>query len=332
MRIVITDCDHGFFEPERDVIQEAGHQLSVEECKTPEDVLRTAQDADAMICQYAPITREVLAGLPGCRVVGRYGVGVDNVDVEAATEFGIQVVNVPDFCVEEVADHTMALILSVSRRVAFLDRCLKREPEKFMRNWNGRLSLLGDVGRAASQTIGLVGFGRIGEAVAKRALGFGYAIVAADPDVPDHVMSQYGAERLDLSRLLQTADFVSLHVPLTEKTRDLIGFDELRSMRSDAYIVNTARGGLIRESALVQALREKWIAGAALDVLEQEPFSPDHPFLDMDNVLLTPHVAFYSRESILHLKETIAHYTVNAVTGEGAYALVNSTVEARLNK
>jgi len=326
VKIVITDCDHGFFTPEKSVIEGAGHSLKIYECRHPEEVLEVAQDAEALICQFLPVTRSLLGSLPRCQVVGRYGVGVDNVDLEAATALGIKVVHVPDFCSEEVADHTMGLILALTRRIAVTDALWKRDPVAFKERWGQRLELLQGVHCLSDLTLGIIGLGRIGQGVVRRAQGFGFRVVAHDPFVSQQQMEEWGVEECSQEQLLETADVVTLHVPLTKETDHLIGEQQLRLMKRTAYLVNTSRGALIDEAALVRALREGWIAGAALDVTATEPLPPSHPLLSMDNVILSPHVAFFSETAILQVKERVAQYVVNALSGYGNYALANPAV------
>lgn len=323
MKIVIVDCDHDFFTPEETVVETAGYSLKVCQCKGNEEVLKIAYDAHAIICQFLPITQTLLASLPKCRVIGRYGVGVDNVDLDAASVLGIKVVNVPDFCSEEVADHTMALILALARKINRISVLWKRHPESFGERWGQRLELLRGVRCMSELTLGIIGLGRIGQGVARRAQGFGLRVVAHDPNVSGKQMKKCGAKENSREELLKTADVVTLHLPLSKETYRIIGEEQLRLMTPTSYLINTSRGGLIDEPALVRALREGWIAGAALDVTITEPLPASHPLLSMDNVILTPHVAFYSETAILKLKTQIAQYVVNALSECGEYPLAN---------
>ena len=327
MKIVLTDCDHGYTTPEETVIRAAGHDLQIALCSTTEEVYGVAHDAHAIICQYVPITSELLASLPLCRVVGRYGVGVDNVDVAAATRLGIKVVHTPYFCFQEVAGHTMALILALSRQIVQLNQSLKQDPRRFVDDWNKRTKLLENAERPAKQTIGIVGFGKVGRTVAQWARDMGYKVVAWDSYVPEEVIAAQGIKKCSLEEILRTVDFLSLHLPTTSDTRGLIGAPQLGLMKSSAYLINTSRGTLVDEKALLLALEEGRLAGAALDVLDSEPFPADHPFLKMENVILTPHVAYYSRTSIDDLKVKIAQYVVNALSGSGEYYIANPEVQ-----
>jgi D-3-phosphoglycerate dehydrogenase / 2-oxoglutarate reductase len=312
--VVITDCDHDTIDPERSVLD--GHDVELRrlQCRTPEEVAAQAGDADVLINQYVPITAEVLDALPRCRLVVRYGVGVDNVDVEAAAARGVWVANVPDYGRDEVADHTLALALSVLRGVVVLDRAVHAE------SWD--LEAARPLRRLSTLTWGVVGCGAIGTAVAGRAAGLGMRVLGYDvaevrPDPP--------IERVPLEELLSGSDLVSLHAALTRNSHHLLGADALARMRPSAWLVNTARGGLVDSAALLAALEGGALAGAALDVLETEP--PDdlgwrlarHP-----RVVATPHAAWYSEEAFHTLKTEVAKEAVRVLEGGKPRSPVNS--------
>ncbi|MCZ7393730.1 MAG: C-terminal binding protein [Candidatus Methanoperedens sp.] len=326
MKISITDCDHGFFDPEKKVIEGAGHILNILQCKTPEEVVRAAHDADAIICQYAPINKDVLQSMPKCRVVGRYGVGLDNIDIEAATDLGIKIVHTPYFCFQEVADHTMGLILALARQIVSMNNLIKSNRGKSGMNYGNMLSYMKNVERPTKQIIGIIGFGKAGKEIAKRAMSFGFKVIAFDPYIPPEIFAAHGVCKVSLEELVRKSDIVTLHAPLTDETRGMIDKTVLAQMKPTAYLVNTARGAIVNETALIEALENNYIAGAALDVTEKEPISNNHPFLRMDNVLLTPHISFYSNTSIQDMKTKVAQYTVNALRGQGEYALANPKV------
>jgi D-3-phosphoglycerate dehydrogenase / 2-oxoglutarate reductase len=299
--ILITDCDHPSIDVERDILSAAGWTVTLARCQTAADVVAAGEDATALIVQYAPITGAVLRALPGVRAVGRYGVGLDTVDTVAAAELGVAVRNVPDYCVDEVADHALGLILALTRGIVALDRGVQQG------TWDFRLA--GRVRRASSQRLGIVGLGRIGSALAQRALAIGYDVVGCDPRGPGLT----GLTMTDLPTLLATSDIVSVHAPLNESTRHLIDADALGRMRPTAVLVNTSRGGLVDGRALAAALRDGLIAGAALDVLEREPIAPDDPLIGMSNVILTPHAAFYSEESLVEMKRKVCERVLEAL-------------------
>jgi D-3-phosphoglycerate dehydrogenase len=283
-------------------------------CRTPEEVAAQAGEADVLINQYVPITAEALDALPRCRLVVRYGVGVDNVDVEAAAARGVWVANVPDYGRDEVADHTLALALAVLRGVVALDRSVREG------SWD--LEAARPLRRLATLTYGVVGCGAIGTAVAGRAAGLGMRVLGYD--VPQ-VRSAPPIERAPLEELLSSSDLVSLHAALTPDTHQLIGAGALGRMRPSAFLVNTARGGLVDTAALLAALDAGELAGAALDVLETEP--PDdlgwrlarHP-----RVVVTPHAAWYSEEAFLTLKTEVAREALRVLEGGRPRSPVNN--------
>jgi len=286
--------------------------------KTDEDVRSAGADADAILSCYVPITRRCIEGLERCVVITRYGIGVDNIDVEAATDHGIIVSNVPDFCIDEVADTAMAMILALERGIVVLDRNVKSG--KWSRAGAGPFHSL------RKQVLGLVGFGNIARAVALRAASFGFRLVAHDPYVKREDVNCFPVSLLSLEDVLRQADIVSLHTPLTRETRHLIGEKELRTMKPTAYLVNTSRGGVVDQTALYRALAEGWIAGAALDVFEKEPLAPDHPLTRLPNVVLTPHFASYTDEAFEQLRRKVAQNTIDALCGRVPRYVVNPAV------
>ena len=312
--VVITDCDHGDVDPERAVLDGHDVELRVLACRTPEEVAAQAGGADVLINQYVPITAAVLDALPRCRLVVRYGVGVDNVDLEAATERGVWVANVPDYGRDEVADHTLALAMALLRGVVALDRSVRDG------TWD--LDPARPLRRLATLTWGVVGCGAIGTGVARRAAGLGMRVLGYD--LPT-VRSEAPIERVPLEELLEAADLVSLHAALTPDTHHLVGGAALARMRPTAHLVNTARGGLVEEAALLAALDAGALAGAALDVLEHEP--PDelgwrlarHP-----RVVATPHAAWYSEEAFHTLKSEVAREALRVLGGGAPRSPVNT--------
>ena len=311
--VVITDCDHDNVDPERAVLDGHDVELRVLQCRTPKEVADQAGDADVLINQYVPITAAVLDALARCRLVVRYGVGVDNVDVEAATARGVWVANVPDYGRDEVADHTLALALTVLRGVVVLDRSVREG------RWD--LEAARPLRRLATLTYGVIGCGAIGSAVARRAAGLGMRVLGYDVE---GVASDPPIQRVPLEELLASADLVSLHAALTPDSHHLIDADALARMRPSAFLVNTARGGLVDAAALLAALDAGALAGAALDVLEGEP--PDelgwrlarHP-----RVVATPHAAWYSEEAFHTLKTEVAREALQVLEGGRPRSPVN---------
>lgn len=313
--VVITDCDHDNIDPERRVFAEAGFDVRLAACKTSADVVEQARGADAIINQYAPIDETALDGLERCRVVVRYGVGVDTVDVPAASRRGIWVANVPDYGTEEVSDHALALLLGLLRGTARLDRAVRRGEWEY--------SVVRPLRRLRDLTVGVIGCGRIGSAFARKVGCLGVGVLVHDPaGVPDTLVRD-GARPVGLDELLESSDAVSLHLPLNEGTRHLIGDEELRRMKPGAYLVNTARGGLVDAAALLRALVEGEIAGAGLDVLEVEPPGKGDALVSHDRVIVTPHAAWYSEESYEALKSEAAREVVRVLSGERPRSPVN---------
>lgn len=294
---------------EREMLGKIGCQVTQGLGKTSADIIRTAREADALIGSGQPINREVFEDLKKLRVVALIGVGFDTVDVKAATDNGVLITNVPDILTDPVADHALALILSLIRRVPQADNMVKRGAwESNMPKWAGY------VPRLRGLTAGIVGFGRTGRAVATRLRAFGLDILAYDPYTkPEMTLGTRFA--CSLEELLRLSDIVTLHVFLSEETKHLIGEGELRNMKKTAFIVNTSRGAVVDEKKLCQALAEGWIAGAALDVMEEEPPKRDNPLFRLENVIVTPHVAYYTYESVLEQRRRTAEEVARALQG-----------------
>jgi len=304
-RVVITDCDHDTIEPETRVFADAGYELSRAQCESSAEVVEAARDADGIITQYAPIDAAALAGLERCRIVVRYGVGVETVDLDAATERGIWVANVPDYGTEEVADHALALLLALLRGVGRLDRAVRAGEWEY--------SVVRPLRRLSGLTVGIVGLGRIGSALARRVRGLGIAVVGHDPAGVPEPLEALGVREAGLAELLSRADAVSLHVPVSPATHHLVDAAALAAMRPGAVLVNTSRGALVDGAALLAALDAGQIAGAALDVLESEPPAPGDPLVGHERVLVTPHAAWYSEESYEALKVGAAREVVRTL-------------------
>jgi len=321
-KVVITDCDHPSVEIEKKILNGIDFEFLLAHCNTEDEVIKEAQDADGIINQYAPITRRVIESLKRCKIIARYGVGVDNIDVEAATEHGIIVANVPDYCVDEVSTHTIALILACARGITLLDNKIRE------RKWD--FTLAKPLFRTKGKTLGLFGLGRIARAVAQKASGFGFKIIAYDPYVSK---VNDGIELVEFSKLLSNSDFISIHSPLTDETRYLFGENKLQAMKKTAYLINTSRGPVINEKDLYIALREKWIAGAALDVMEKEPPDWESLLPKLDNLIITPHISFYSEESYVELKTKTAEAVLSVLKGGLPRAMVNpQAVDKKVRK
>jgi D-3-phosphoglycerate dehydrogenase len=313
---VITDCDHATVDPERRVLDEAGIALRLEHCRTSEDVARAATDADGLLVQYARVDDDALAALPRLRVVVRYGVGVDTIDVEAAARRGVWVCNVPDYGTQEVSDHALALLLSLARGVARQDREVRGG------RWD--VNAVRPLRRISTLTLGVVGLGRIGAALARKAQAVGFSVVGHDPrGLPDE-LRELGVREAGLDELWGSVDAVSLHLPLTPESRHLLGERSLERLRPGALVVNTSRGGLVDAAALLRALEDGRVGGAGLDVLEHEPPGEDERALVVhERVVVTPHSAWYSEESELAMKTDAASEVARVLGGEAPRSPVN---------
>ena len=318
-KVLITDHVWPSTDPERAVLEAGGGSVVVAPDGEEATLIELARDADAIMTCFAQVTENVVRAAEQCIVIGRFGVGVDNIAVNTATELGIAVTYVPDYCVDEVSDHVMALLHAWNRRIALFDRSVKEH------GW-GSQPLTMRMMRLRGKTIGIVGFGRIGQAVAAKARAFGLNILAADPVVPAETVEDMGGRLVDLPALLAESDFVSLHTPLTEATRNLIDREELAMMKPDAFLINAARGPLVDEVALYEALTGNIIAGAGLDVMVDNTPSQDHPLLSLENIIVSPHVAFFSQESTLELEQRAAAEVVSVIHGRMPDNLVNSDV------
>jgi D-3-phosphoglycerate dehydrogenase len=317
-KVVSTDALR--FPPtvEPGILAEVGAELVAVQCKNQDDVIALTRDADGVLASLTPMTRPVIETWTRMKVIARYGIGVDSVDLQAATDHGVYVTNVPDFCYDEVSDTAISLILAVARKVVAMHQLVKQ------RIYNRGLAY--PIYKLRGKTLGLVAFGRIAQAVARKAVPFGLKILAYDPYAKPEVFGDFPVEFVGLEDLLKRSDIVSLHTPLTSETRRMIGQKQFQMMKPTAFFINTARGSVVDQQALTKALTEKWIAGAGLDVLEKEPPDPNDPILDLDNVVFTPHYASYSEEAYQEVREKAARQIVQALRGEVPTCLVNREV------
>ncbi|WP_117194749.1 C-terminal binding protein [Rhizobium terrae] len=298
MKIIKTD---GMLtvEPEQLAYLEGLGAEFVEKTLLTEDALiAEAADADALMVLREPITTRVLAELKNLKVIGRFGVGLDSIDVEACTRAGVQVTYVPDSNIDEVSTHALALILSLARKLKTFDSAVRKGRWRAMEDGAG-------ITRPSGQVLGLIGFGQIGRLTAGKAKAFGYEIIAYDPHMPAERISAAGARPVSLDELFGAADFVSLHVPATPETRNIISAEALRKMKKGAFVINVSRGGLVDETALAEAITSGRIAGAGIDTFEKEPPSPDNPLLALDQVIVSPHAAHYSTQSYAEVRSKV---------------------------
>jgi len=319
MKVVVTDFTFPTLDVEESILRPAGFEIESGQCKTAESLIPLVARADAVITQFAPINSDVIAAMSRARVIVRYGIGVDNVDLDAARARGIPVCNVPDYCIDEVADHTLAFILATTRQV--VTNCLRvRAGKPGLATPLDRMLALRDL------TVGVVGFGRIGREVAARLQAFKCRVFVHDPAITPAVIKSHGYEPVELSHLFQESDLITLHCPSTAQTRGMIDREALVSMRPGVILINVARGDLVDSLALTEALRQGHVAAAALDVFAPEPIPADHPILAMDNVIVAPHIASASVRAVHKLRQTAARLALSALRDEPLDNVVNGVM------
>ncbi len=315
MKIIITDCDHANLNEEIEVFNKYGFEYELLQCKTEQDLIDNCKNAEVFLNQYAPFTKKVFEALPNLKHIVRYGVGVNNIDLDAATQHGVIISNVPDYGTNEVADQAVALMMALVRKIVEVVNYTKTT------DWDYKVAI--PIYRLQEQTVGIVGLGRIGGAFAERMSGFGVKIIACDPiyNIGDEVK---GAQIVDFKTLVETSDIVSIHTPLTKQTADMFDLNTMKMMKKSAYLINVSRGGIINEDDLYTALTEKIIAGAGIDVVLSEPMKPGAKLFSLDNFLITPHIAWYSQKSALELKTKAAEEACRFASGEKTIYAVNS--------
>jgi len=315
-KVFVTDYTFPSLDLEKALLEPTGCQFIAAQCKTPAELIPLVGDADYIITQFAPLNAAVIAAMNRARVIARYGIGVDNIDLEAARQRRIPVCNVPDYCIDEVADHTLALILATSRAVVLHWNHVKAGhwtlPVPFDAMW-----------ALKDSTIGVVGFGRIGREVVKRLLAFNCKPLVHDPFLSPDKIQATGCVPARLDELLRAADLITLHVPSTAATRQMINRATLKKMRAGVMLVNVSRGTLVDTGALIDALESGHVRAAALDVIDPEPIPPDHPLLRMNNVIITPHAASVSLRAVRTLRESVAKTVLCAIRGEPLPNVVN---------
>lgn len=325
MKVVITDYWYENLDQERQVLSSLEDvELQAYHCKEEKKLCELVADADAVIVQFAPITAKVIEHMRRCKLIVRYAIGVDNIDLDAATAQGIYVANVPDYCIDEVSDHAIALLLALAKKLVPLSNSIAAG------KWDYRVSK--PLYRIRGRRLGLVGFGRIPCMVAEKMRGFGVEIQCYDPYIDPAVARQHHVKLVFFEELLETSDYISIHCPLTKQTYHMFDEAAFRKMKPESLLINTARGAVVEEKALIRALKEGWIGGAGIDVSEREPMDRDSPLLEMENVILTPHNAWYSEEAIASLQRKVAEEVVRVLSGEKPANLVNKGVLKQENK
>jgi len=308
--IAITDSPFPSLEPAKKALRRLDPEYRMAKSAAAGDILAVARDADAVLVTYASLPGDLLRQLKSCKAIGRFGLGVDNIDLATAKELGIAVNYVPDYCLREVSDHAMALLLVLARKVVFSNALVQ----------SGRWEVppIVPLRRLEGQVLGLIGFGHIPRALAPRAKAFGLKVIAHDPYVTPAVLAAAGVRGVSFDDLLAGSDFISVHAPLLPTTRGLINAAAFAKMKDGAFLINTARGPLVDETALIAALDAKKLGGAALDVMTAEPPTKDSPLFHRDNVILTPHTAFYSVEALEELQIKCASDVARVLSGEKA--------------
>ncbi|MFN8007747.1 MAG: C-terminal binding protein [Terriglobia bacterium] len=308
-KVVVTDHTFPSLDVQRGIVQSSGFQFSeaVPPCKTEADLIGRCGDAVALLVQWAPITRKVMEALPKVKCVVRYGVGVDNIDLAAARSLGVTVVNVPDYCLDEVSNHALAMICSLCRRIP--------QDHSQIQSGGWGIGHLRPIPAFTEITLGLVGFGAIARKVAEKAKVFGFQIIASDPYAPIAEFSRRGVERVDQTALLSRSEVISLHCPLLSETRQMINQETIALMKPGVIFVNTARGALVKEQDLIEGLQTRKIGAAGLDVFEKEPLPADSPLRSLSNVILTSHAASVSEKAVHSLQVKAAESACEFLKG-----------------
>ncbi|MBV8894387.1 MAG: C-terminal binding protein [Acidobacteria bacterium] len=314
--VVLTDTVFVNLDLTRQALSRVNAELRIAEQPSSEAIVKVVQDADAVLVTYAKLTNEIIREMTRCQIIARCGIGIDNIDVAAASRAGIVVTNVPDYCVDEVSDHAMALLLALARKI----------PLANARAHTGRWELAAtSIHRLRGNVVGLVGFGKIAKALVPKAKSFGLKVISYDPFVAPTTMLALGVEKVDISELLSASDYISIHSPLVAATDRLFRAENFCRMKPTAYLINTSRGGIVDEADLARALDAGQLAGAALDVLSHEP-PADSPLIGREDVILSPHMSFYSLESLIELQAKSAEEVVRVLKGEMPRYAVNPEV------
>ena len=317
-KVVISDYYYKNLDQEKAILASVDAELLSYHCKTEDEVIQAAADCDALICQFAPITRRVIESLRRCKVIVRYAIGVDNIDLKAAEECGIIVCNVPDYSIDEVSNHVIALLLDCCKKLTYMAGQTKLG--------NTSYTMIEPLSRMEGRTLGLMGFGRIARVVARKMSGFGLNIIAYDPMMDTAAAQQLNVSPVSFQELLAQSDYISIHCPLTQETHHLFDRQIFEQMKPTVIFINTARGAIVKEEDMVAFLREHEFAMAGIDVIETEPVPTDHPLLKLNNAVVTPHVAWYSVESVLSLQRKVAEEVAGVLSGQPPRHPVNHPV------
>lgn len=314
-KVVIVDHREEGFEIEKNAFLSEGAEVSICETRNEEELIESVRDAYVVIFTFSKISRNVIDQLTNCKMLIRYGVGLDNVDIKAASEKGISVCNTPNYGTYAVAEHAFALLMSMNRRILFLDQQV--------RNHIWDMEGIPPVYSLSNKGLGIVGFGNTGRYLAKMAAAFNMKVVVYDPFISQEIANEHKVRTSGFDELIRNSDHISIHAPLTDETRYLFNKDVFQEMKKTSIIVNTSRGGLINQNDLLWALKNERIAGAALDVFENEPLDPQSELLTLHNVVLTPHVAWYTEESIVNLHQEVIDDVLRVLQGNVPQNVVN---------
>lgn len=307
-QVAVTDTVFPSLDPAREALSRVDAELTLASEATVEGILEVAADADAVLVTYGQINADVIAGLNNCKAIGRFGIGTDNIDIGAAAEKGIVVTYAPVYCLDEVSDHAMALLLSVARKIPYAN--------KLVADGRWEMPAVVPIARLRGTTLGLLGLGNIPQQIVGKAQAFGMNVIAADPYCPDEVFRKFNVAKVEFDDLLANSDYISVHAPLTPETEKIFNMDAFKKMKNTAFLINTARGPLVDTADLAAALDTGEIAGAGLDVLPSEPPAADDPIVGRDDVVITPHTGFYSEDALLDLQTTVASDVAAVLAGE----------------
>ncbi len=321
--ILLTDYAWASVETERQLLSEIGAELTVAKTGDETELLEHAPTIDGLLTCWKPVQSNVISSAKKCQIIARCGIGLDNIDVETATQHGIVVTNVPAYCVDEVSDHALALLLASARKIPRFNTAVK--------NGTWEQNIGPHIYRLRGKTVGIVGFGKIAKAFLPKARSLGLKVIVYSPRTSQQHIENHSALKVNFHQLLNDADFITIHAPLTSETEGMFATVEFQAMKPTAVLINTARGGIVNTEALTTALVNRDIAGAALDVLQIEPPQPNHKLLKCDNVILTPHAAFISEEALLELQVTAASCVTQLLTGQLPESVVNPEVLERPN-
>ena len=316
MKAIVTDHGWENIDLECAILEPIGAEVVEAQCRDEDQLIEACREVDYVISTYAPLSARVISTLQRCRVISRYGIGVDNIDLKAAREAGIPVCNVPDYCIDEVADHALALLLALTRKVVSGNQVVRDG------KW-GPPGTKGDIKVLREHSVGLIGFGRIGTAVAARLQAFKCPLLVHDPFVSDEVIEAGGAQSVSFDELLERSDIVSLHCPSDDTTRGMMDADSLGKMRQGALLVNVSRGDLIVTEDLIGKLERGHLNGAAVDVTSPEPLPAGHPLSRLENMVITSHFAAFSVTAIEELRRRAAGAIADAICGEPLKSVVN---------